>query len=317
MMTGRITADYGSGYRVRTDTGERDAVCPRGTTADGERPAAGDRVHLREEGNLLLIRSILPRTHLLLRSDPDPREENQILSVNTAHALVFLSAARRRLRVPALLERWIALLRGAEIEPAVLVNKIDTDSGWGDWIGELEAVCRVESGPEGIPLFPVSLHTGEGWEPLSVWLNDNRGRIDTGGGLLLAGPSGAGKSTFVNRLAGTELMVTGGVRTVDGRGRHTTTERRLLNIPGWFTVTDTPGLKELGLPSGSGAGTLGGLYPEISELAAGCRFRDCRHSGEPGCAVQEALARGEIDFRRFRTWLELTEESSGKKKRRK
>jgi ribosome biogenesis GTPase len=308
MTTCRIMADYGSGFIVSTPDGEKEAVWMR---TGSERPCAGDLVMVKEEGTLLLVREILPRKYTLVRREPGSRGADQILSVNCGTALVFLSAARKRLRVPALLERWLVLLNGAEIKAAVLVNKIDTDPGWSDWIGELEAAAGE------IPLFPVSLSTGEGWELLTGWLAENRAAIEQNGGLLLAGPSGAGKSTFANRLAGTELRHTGDVRETDGRGRHTTAERRLQTIPGWFTVMDTPGVKELGLP-GEGAGaTLEELYPEIGEYAEGCRFRDCRHAGEPGCAVQEALARGEIDFRRFLTWRELSEESGrGKRPRR-
>ena len=151
-----------------------------------------------------------------------------------------------------------------------------------------------------IPLVATSAQTSDGVHALTPW-------CWPGATIVLLGPSGAGKSTLLNRLAGCDVMETGALRD-DGAGRHTTTHRALFTLASGLTVIDTPGLREVGVwatPEATDA-----LFADIAELAARCRFRDCGHRSEPGCAVRDAVARGEVDAERYAQWEELRREAA-------
>jgi ribosome biogenesis GTPase len=152
----------------------------------------------------------------------------------------------------------------------------------------------------------VSSVTGEGVDALLTWLGPGR----TG---VFLGSSGVGKSTLVNRLVGEEALATRGVREADSKGRHTTSRRELIVLPGARgLVIDTPGLREIQLPGGEG---LAASFPEVEELAAACRFRDCRHEREPGCAVLAALCEGRLDPDRFESYLEQRRQAAWEERR--
>jgi ribosome biogenesis GTPase len=184
-------------------------------------------------------------------------------------------------------ERFLALAGAARVDPTVVVNKCDL----GDPpLGELRAT--------GAPVLPISALTGAGLDAL---------HLAPGESTVLLGSSGAGKSTLVNRLAGSERLATGPVRDYDERGRHTTTHRELVVLPGGGIVIDTPGMKVVGLAaSGSAA-----AFPDIEALARACRFNDCAHEGEPGCAVA-----GEVDAARLDAYRALRVQSARERRRR-
>ena len=151
----------------------------------------------------------------------------------------------------------------------------------------------------GVPALAVSAERGDGLEKLRPF-------VAFGRTLGLIGASGAGKSTLVNALAGNKVMATQAIRRVDGKGRHTTTHRALVPVIGGGAVLDTPGLRAVGLLDG--AEGLDRAFADVTELATLCRFHDCRHEGEPGCAIAAALATGELAHRRWASWLKLLRE---------
>jgi ribosome biogenesis GTPase len=191
------------------------------------------------------------------------------------------------------LERYVAMSRESGAEPAVLLTKADlADADTRDSTARLETELRVR-------VVAISSRTGVGLDLVSPWFS-------AGKTLALVGSSGVGKSTLLNRLAGQELMVTREIREDDGRGRHTTTHRELFLLANGALVLDTPGMREFGLWEAEDG--VEDTFAEIAEIAVGCRFADCSHKFEPGCAVQAAVARGRLDQARLKAYGRLTRE---------
>jgi ribosome biogenesis GTPase len=191
------------------------------------------------------------------------------------------------------IERLLALAWESGATPVVVVTKADLAP-------DLPALLtEVRTAAPGAEVHAVSALTGEGLAAL---------RLPAGRTAVLLGRSGAGKSTLVNALAGAELMGTQEVRTADGRGRHTTTHRELLVLPGGGLVIDTPGVRRIGLYEADQG--LARAFTDLEELAADCRFTDCGHQGEPGCAVGAAVEAGELPRRRLDSWHKLRREAA-------
>lgn len=264
-------------------------------------PAAGDWVVLSPADgprwSKALVRGILPRKTAIARKAPgDPehdRIEAQILAANVDSVFIVMAAGRDW--NPRRLERYLVLARESGAEPVVVVTKTDV----ADDPDALEAETAKIASPARCVL--VCAPEGRGLERLAQSLGAGRT-------VVLLGSSGAGKSTLLNALAGRELARTGAVRADDQRGRHTTTHRQLYRLPGGGMVIDTPGLRELQLWADEGS--IASAFPEIEALATGCRFRDCRHENEPGCAVRAALASGALDSGRFESWRKLSREAA-------
>jgi ribosome biogenesis GTPase len=191
------------------------------------------------------------------------------------------------------IERYLARIWASGAQPAVILNKADLCD---DPAGR---VAGVENRCAGVPVHVTSALHSEGIEAV-------RACIDGGMTVALVGSSGAGKSTLVNALLGEERMRTGEVRAADGRGRHVTTHRQLVLLPGGGLLLDTPGMRELQLADDEG---LGNVFADIAALAARCRFRDCRHDSEPGCAVKAAVESGELDAERVEHYRQLEREA--------
>lgn len=259
-------------------------------------PVVGDWVELEprpEPGDPWSLRGVLPRRTQFARGAAGGGASAQVLAANVDRVWVVqgldLPPNLRRI------ERYLALAWESGASPEIVLTK-------SDLAADVEgATASVESVAVGVPIRRVSSEHPESVRSL-------RETLRSGKTVVLLGPSGAGKSTLINLLAEAELTTTGAVRARDGKGRHTTTRRSLFRIPGGALLLDTPGIRELRvweLDEG-----LDQAFPEIDELAQKCRFRDCTHDTEPGCAVLEALASGRLDADRMASYRKLRAEAA-------
>jgi ribosome biogenesis GTPase len=207
--------------------------------------------------------------------------------------VVFLVMGLDRNFNPARMERLLALAWGSGAQPVVVLTKRDLNVEWEACSARMEGIAP------GVTVRAISAWSGEGLDALQE-------RLPEGHTGVMVGSSGAGKSTLLNALMGSEVRRTQEVRVSDGRGRHTTLLRELFLLPGGGCLIDTPGIREVGL-SAEGS-DLDSTFSDIAALAEGCRFRDCTHGAEPGCAVQSALSEGSIDPDRYGHYLRLRRE---------
>jgi len=237
------------------------------------------------------ILGLLPRGASLQRQALGGGGRTQQLAANLEVVLLVMGLDRNF--NPARLERLLALAWGSGAEPLVVLTKRDLHPQWQGFAARIEGIAP------GVPVLALSARTAEGLGGLRARLTEGR----TG---VMVGSSGAGKSTLLNALMGSEVRPTQAVRSADDRGRHTTTLRELFLLPGGGCLIDTPGLREVGL--GTEGSDLDRAFSDITEWAEACRFRDCTHGTETGCAVQAALAEGSIDPERFDHYLRLQRE---------
>jgi ribosome biogenesis GTPase / thiamine phosphate phosphatase len=255
-----------------------------------ERPVVGDWVAVTDSDGRATIEQVLERRTVLVRRAAGTRNEPQIVAVNVD--VFFVVTAPNRDFNERRLERYVTAVWNSGAEPVVVLNKIDLEPERDEL---REAIARAAIG---VPLVEVSAHEGVG-------LDDLRAHIGAGKTVGFIGSSGVGKSSLINRLMGRSVQAVGDLRA-DERGRHTTTARQLVELPGGGVLIDTPGLRELGLLD-----DVGGVetsFADIAEFAQHCRFRDCAHAGEPGCAVEAAVASGELPAERFESYRKLVRE---------
>jgi len=294
LVPGRVVRVDRGAVRVETERETMVAVLAGNLDPAGEagRPAVGDWVVLDQCDGTNLIRAILSRTGALARRRPGDADLQQVVAANVDLVLVVESLERGP--NPRRIERATALAWDGSATPVVILTKTDVCE-------DLEkAVARAREGAPFCDVMPVSSVTGEGLEDVARLLT-------VGTTAVLLGPSGVGKSTLTNRLLGEEKFAVAKVRVGDGKGRHTTTARELVALPGGGCLIDTPGIRELGLWLDVGAVT--SAFPEIEEVAGRCRFGDCRHESEPGCAVRVEVERGELDAGRLASFLRLRKEA--------
>jgi ribosome biogenesis GTPase len=260
---------------------------------DVEWPAVGDWVaaEIGDERSAARIQEVLPRRSRFLRKTPGKKIAQQVIAANVDTALLVCAMdgdfnLRR-------VERYLAQCWESGARPVVVLNKADACANASSKGAEIERVAL------GAAVCVVSAKTGQGMEELEAFLK----RGDT---LVLLGSSGVGKSTIANRLAGELRQEVQPVRDSDSRGRHTTTSRTLIALPGGALLMDTPGLRELQLWDADEG--VSEVFAEIEELATECRFGDCRHEGEPGCAVQAAVSAGRLDAARLENRRKLLRE---------
>lgn len=293
---GRVSAEHQGAFLLRLSEGERSSTIAgrlRRGIARGraDRPAVGDWViaDLPADGPAS-IRATLPRRTRLSRKAAGHHAAEQVLAANVDVA--FLVSSLGRDLNPRRLERYLALVLEGGVDPVVLLTKADT---FGD---PASVVDPLRAAAPAVPVHVLSSVTGQGVEELGPYFAENRTAV-------LLGSSGVGKSTLLNRLLGADVQVVGEVRE-DGTGRHTTTHRQIFRRPGGGLIIDTPGMRELGLWE-AGAG-LSHTFADVEAIAESCRFTDCRHEAEPGCAVAAAVAAGELDAARVQSFRALQDE---------
>ncbi|MGP4008389.1 ribosome small subunit-dependent GTPase A [Streptomyces sp. 4N124] len=292
------------GRVLRVDRGQCDVVTTDGvvradtafvTPNDPLRVlCTGDWAVVEPAGNPRYVRTYLPRRTAFVRSTSSKRSEGQILAANVDHAIVAVSLA---VEVDlGRIERFLALAWESGAQPVVALTKADL-------VPEAATLAHlvqdVETTAPGVPVLPVSAVDGAGLDVLAA--------VVSGGTSVLLGQSGAGKSTLANALLGEDVMDVQATRDVDGKGRHTTTTRNLLRMPGGGVLIDTPGLRGVGLWDAETG--VGQVFSEIEELAERCRFHDCAHEAEPGCAVLAAIDSGELPVRRLESYRKLLREN--------
>ncbi|MGI8684379.1 MAG: ribosome small subunit-dependent GTPase A [Acidimicrobiales bacterium] len=256
-------------------------------------PATGDWVAVaQDQGDEIGVVAILPRWSAISRKDPDERvTAEQVLAANLD--VVAVVCALDRPVGQNRVERMLAAAWESGASPVVVLTKADVAPDVG------RAVAEAVAAAGGVTVVVTSTVAGSGIEEMRALLRPSRT-------LALLGPSGAGKSSLVNRLVGDDVQSTGAVREGDARGRHTTTARQLVPVPGGGVLLDTPGLRSL--PLWDADSGVAATFDDVEEAAAGCRFRDCRHEQEPGCSVRAAVVDGRLDARRVDSYHKLQRE---------
>ncbi len=294
-VPGRVAVQHRGAYDVLTAEGELRAEVPtrmvREAASAAALPAVGDWVAIEPvpDGNAP-IRAVLPRTSAFSRKRAGDVTEEQVLAANVDIAFL-VSSLNDDLNLRRL-ERYLILAWDSGASPAVLLTKADLAVDASGAVKDVEAVAV------GVPVLAVSARTGEGMEEM-------RQRLGPGVTAVLLGSSGVGKSTLVNALVGEERQETNEIRS-DGKGRHTTVRRELVQLPGGGLLIDTPGIRELQLWAADEG--LEETFDDVTSLFEHCRFADCNHDAEPGCAVKEALADGRLAPERWESFLKLRRE---------
>jgi ribosome biogenesis GTPase len=294
---GRVISQQRKFWRVAGDFGEcwAEAIGKLRLAAEGgaDWPAVGDWVVVELQGadTTAVIQEVLPRRSKFVRKSPGKRMEEQVIAANVDTALL-VSALDDDFN-PRRVERYLAQCLESGARPVIVLNKADACEDARGKAAEMERVTT------GAAVCVVSATTGQGFGELEEFLRP-------GQTLVLLGSSGVGKSTIANRLLGQAIQEVQPVRESDSKGRHTTTARELFALPGGALLMDTPGLREMQLWDAEGG--VAQTFADIDLLASQCRFGDCRHEAEPGCAVLAALSAGTLDAARLENRRKLLRE---------
>lgn len=287
---------------VRVDRGAVQAVsisCPDGATSArydsslrGASLGVGDWVLMDDD----VVVAVLPRRTELARESAGGTSQEQVLAANID--VVVIVEHLDPAPLPGRVERLLALAWQSGAQPIVVATKADLLAD--DTEAKTDRIASLVAAAPGVDVLVTSAESGEGMDLLSA-------QLGVGRTFVLLGPSGAGKSTLTNWLAGHEVMEVGTRRESDGKGRHTTTHRELIVVPGRGVIIDTPGLRTVSVVATPDA--VAATFEDIAELAEGCKFSDCAHASEPGCAVQDAIADGTLERRRFESYLRIMREA--------
>lgn len=285
-------------YRIVTDFGEQGAVVSGRFRYEAQTisdyPAVGDFVmveHAGEEGNAV-IHAVLPRKSVFTRRAAGTAKREQVVAANIDTVFICMSLNNdfnvRRL------ERYLSVAWDSGATPVIVLTKADLCT-------DLDAkLCEVESVAFGVDVVVTSSLSENGIDAVKPFLKAGRTAS-------FIGSSGVGKSTLINRLLGSDVIATGGLRN-DDKGRHTTTHRELILLEGGALVIDTPGMRELGMWGAEGG--IDTAFADIEELAARCRYNNCTHTAEPGCALRAAIEEGTLSEERYRSYVKLSVENA-------
>lgn len=293
-MIARVAVEHRNSYVLRSEDGTEIFATLAGklrfeTSHREQLPAVGDFVRVRES----IIEEVMPRRTVFLRKAVGDTVEAQVIAANID--TVFVVTGLDGDFNPRRLERYYATARASGANCAILLNKADVCDDLDARMHQVRAIAP------GADVVAISALLGDGIDALRPYLVP-------GETVAFVGSSGAGKSTLINRLLGRDRQLTREVRVADSRGRHTTTHRELVETPSGALLIDTPGLREL--QPWAGEDDVDGAFPDIEELAEQCRFRDCAHAGEEGCAVQGAIDDGSLDFDRFSNYRKMRKEAA-------
>lgn len=269
-------------------------------------PTVGDRVTvLRNADGDSTILGVLERKSVFMRLNATQGLPDQVVAANFDY--VFITMSLNKDFHPSKLERYLTVAWQSGGTPVILLTKADLMAN------QEQVLAQVNALAPGVDVYCVSSYTGEGFWQLEKYFTE-------GHTIVLLGSSGVGKSSFVNVVMGTERMQTAGIRESDSQGRHTTTYKQMFDIPDQITlpdkrvikgggrIIDTPGIRKLVM--GEGADGMESTFEDIDALALRCKFSDCRHQTEPGCAVRKALEDGTLDERHWKTYLSLQKEEA-------
>lgn len=296
-QVGRVSLEHKHMYRVQTEVGEALAEVSGKMRHIALRredyPAVGDWVVLsiREEEQRATIHAVLPRKSKFSRKVAGQVTEEQIVATNVDTVFLF-TALNLDFNVRRI-ERYLVLAWESGANPVIVLSKADLCEDPEALAAEVAAVAV------GVPIHIISSAENRGLDELAAY-------ISPGQTVALLGSSGVGKSTLVNRIYGKDILETGDIRSGDDKGKHTTTHRELITLPGGGILIDTPGMRELQLWDASEG--LSTSFQDIEELAEMCFFQDCKHENEPKCAVKEALDEGTLPIERFQSYVKLQKE---------
>ena len=303
----RVAEQHRSGYLVADtpDTSfaaeslpewQRPAGYRKGMVAPEQRPAVGDWVLVEGSPSKSRIVALLPRYSAIKRGAAGEHYKQQVIAANID--AVFVVCGLDADFNPRRLERYLLLIQGSGATPVVVLTKADKDGGTGvdDALAALDELAA-----QGVAIVAVNAKHPGSVAALQPWLGPGRS-------VVLVGSSGAGKSTLTNTLLGIERMKTAEVRESDARGRHTTTHRALIPLPSGACLIDTPGMREL---KPTGEESVAENFTDVEALAEQCKFRDCQHGREPGCAVRAAIRAGTLAPERYGNFLKLRDEVAG------
>ncbi|WP_224491135.1 ribosome small subunit-dependent GTPase A [Robertkochia flava] len=298
LLVGRVVTEHKERYVVKTPEAEYEAEILGNlrftAQSRADFPAVGDWVMFQAYDRTRgLIHAVLPRTSILERQSVSRKGEKQIIATNIDRALI-VQAADRDFSINRL-ERYLTICNASQITPVIVLNKTDLIPE----AGVLTLLEEIRKRISGVDVYAVSNKTGSGMEALKQIFE--RGKT-----YCLLGSSGVGKSSLLNTLMGEELMKSDDISEHSNRGRHVTTHRELRVLAGGGILIDNPGMREIGITDASGA--LEVTFDGIQELAANCRFRDCTHTSEQGCAVLAAVDNGDLSAASYDNFLKMQRE---------